>query len=254
EVVVEAEAAIADDVEPVLLAGDEVVERSRLRVRLQRNVWHALNRKRHWAVAIGAAIRLAAADERRLAHRHLVVLEHAVLDDRKLRTDAAHAVVIESDGRQSTGLRSIRHDRHHRTAELERAELLRRQEGRSGEIGLPAESTVELGGMTDRFVDRQPEIGRIEHEIVFARRDRLCPKLLLDLLSGQGGFGYEVMPFDILPAFAARRRKACAAGEPSGLPINGRYLEIRPAADSHLANLAAAAAGKQLVLAHEPHQ
>src|SRR5262249_23514281 len=123
---IDAEAAIADDVDPVLYTGDEVVERSRLRVWLQRNVWHALNRKRHWAVAIGAAIRRAAAEERRLAHCHLVVLEPAVLDDRNLRADAAHAVVVESDGRQSTGLRSIRHDRHQRTAELERAELLRR--------------------------------------------------------------------------------------------------------------------------------
>src|SRR5262249_42865968 len=137
-------------------------------------------------------------------------LEYAVLDDRELSAYAAHPVVVEADGRQSTGLRSVGQDRHQRTAELEAAELLRRDEGRPGEIRLPAERAIEFGRMAGRFVDRQPQIGRVEHEIVSARGDRFGGKLLLDLLCRQCGLGKEVVPFDILPSFSARRREACA--------------------------------------------
>src|SRR5207237_613424 len=68
---VDAEAPVADDVDSVFDTGDEIVERCRLRIRLQRNVWHALDWKRRRVVGIGTAIRLVAADERCLADRHL---------------------------------------------------------------------------------------------------------------------------------------------------------------------------------------
>jgi hypothetical protein len=108
--------------------------------------------------------------------------------------------------------------------------------------------------MADGFMDRQPEIGRIEHKVVFARGNRLRPELSLDLLRGRAGFGEEVVSFDILKALAARGRKACAGGEPAGLPIDGGDLEIGRAAHAHLRNSAAAAAGKQLLLAYEAHE
>src|SRR5262249_3398447 len=90
---VDAPAAVADDVDAVLDAGEEVIERRGFRIGLQRYVRHALNRERRRALAVGAAVRMLPPDQAGLAERHLIVLEHAVLDDGELGADAAHAVV-----------------------------------------------------------------------------------------------------------------------------------------------------------------
>src|SRR5262245_59942224 len=77
--------------------------------------------------------------------------------------------------------------------------------------------------------------------------------LAAGLFCTQRGFGQEVIVVDILPAFAARRRKACTASEPTGLPIDGRDVEGGRGAQAHLGNLATAAAGVQLLFAHKAH-
>ena len=60
-------------------------------------------------------------------------------------------------------------------AVLQRAELVEGRERRAGVVGLVAERPVELGGVPDRLVDGQPEVGRVDHQVVAAGLDRRAP-------------------------------------------------------------------------------
>ena len=51
----------------------------------------------------------------------------------------------------------------------QRAELVEGRERRAGVVGLVAERAVELGGVADRLVDRQPQVGRVDDQVVAAR-------------------------------------------------------------------------------------
>ncbi len=95
---VDAPAAVADDVDAPLDIGEQIVERTRFRVRLERNVRHALDRKTFPALRKGATVGTRLADELCLADRHLVILEDAVFDDRKLGADRPNAIVVVADG------------------------------------------------------------------------------------------------------------------------------------------------------------
>ncbi len=52
--------------------------------------------------------------------------------------------------------------------------LRRRDEARAGVVRLVAHRAIQLRGMSDGLVDREPEILRIEDEVVAARLDRLA--------------------------------------------------------------------------------
>src|SRR5262249_5610090 len=185
---VDAPAAVADDVDAAVDAGDQVVDARRLQVRPQRDVRHALDRKRAGPVRIGAAVRPRFPDQVRLADRHLIVPEYPAADDGKARIGTFHAIVVVAHGGQPALLAALGVDVHQRAAELQLAALIGGHEGGSGEIRLPSERTVELGGVSDRLVDREPEIRAVDHEIVFSRLEALGAELLARLRRGLARF------------------------------------------------------------------
>ena len=58
--------------------------------------------------------------------------------------------------------------------------------------GLVAERPVELGGVPDRFVDGEPEVGRVDDEVVVARLDRGSRQLGREQVGWFGQLGGEV--------------------------------------------------------------
>ena len=86
-----------------------------------------------------------------------------------------HALVVPRHARQRAFLRAIGLHVHERRPVLELADQLlgRRDEARAGVVGLLADRAIELGGMADRLVNRQPQVRRLEDQIVLARLDAL---------------------------------------------------------------------------------
>ncbi len=185
-------------------------------------------------VGEGAAVGALLADELRLADRHLVIHEDAVLDDGKFRADGAHAVVVVADGGEPALLAAVGDDVHQLAAVLELAELVRRAESRAGEIRLPAERAIEFRGMADRFVDGQPEIGRVEDEIVVVGRDRLRLQFFAGLLRRLGRFAGEIVAEDVVVAAAARGGETGARGEFAGGLVDHGDFRLGHGADARL--------------------
>ena len=82
--------------------------------------------------------------------------------------------------------------------------LVERGEARAREVGLVAEHAVQFRGVADGFVDGQPQVGRVEHEVVLPGLDRLGGELFAHLLGGVGGVSDHVV---------ARRVARGGAGE-----------------------------------------
>ena len=106
--------------------------------------------------------------------------------------------------------------------------------------------------MADRLVDGQPEVRRIEHEVVLADLHRLGGELLCRFLAPLAGVADEVAVEHILPAAAHGRGldtlTALEVGEVGG---DGRGREQRPAAHELLVGEGAIGAGKEAILLHE---
>src|SRR4029079_4394647 len=84
--------------------------------------------------------------------------------------------------------------------------LRRRDEARAGEIRLEAHSPIQLGRVPYGLVNREPEIRRLEDEIVAARFDRLSRELFHGDLRPLGRMSWHVERLDVLPALAAGRK------------------------------------------------
>jgi len=89
----------------------------------------------------------------------LIVDEDAVLD--QIPALGLHALVVITDRAE----RMLRDDGDLVATPLEglRFPLVERGETRAGIVGLVTEHPIEFGRMTDRFVDRQPEMAGVEH-------------------------------------------------------------------------------------------
>src|SRR3989449_188539 len=160
--VVDRVGAATVDQDTVIHAGHEIVERSRLLARGQPDVRHSL--ERHGSVRIGVAAgrRFVLSDKVRLLADRLVSDEEAALEDRKaLRLDA---VVVIAARRERLRQDAVTEDVDDVRADAELAQLVGRQERRAREIRLGPHGPVELGGMADRLVDRQRQVGRKQHE------------------------------------------------------------------------------------------
>ena len=66
---------------------------------------------------------------------------------------------------------AVADDVHDRGAVPQGAELVRRRERGAGVVGLVAERPVELDRVPDRLVDGQPEVRRMDHQVVAAGLD-----------------------------------------------------------------------------------
>ena len=67
---------------------------------------------------------------------------------------------------------TVARDVHDAGPVLQAAELVQGGERRAGVGGLVAQRPVELGGVPDRLVDGEPEVGRGDNEVVLAWLDR----------------------------------------------------------------------------------
>ena len=171
--------------------------------------------------------------------RSTSALEHALFDDRKLGSGAADAVIVKANRCQPSLLRAIRHYRHEGGAELQLVQFLWRHQGSSGKISLPSERAVKLGRVPDRFVQGQPKIGRVDYEIVSARRHGSGLQLLSCLLGRKSGLRYKIAGVDIFPARPARRSQTGSTGECARLLVYGGDLELGMASHPCLRDVAA---------------
>jgi hypothetical protein len=90
----------------------------------------------------------------------------ALLDDVDALGGGALVVVAERGERAGDG--RVGGDVHQLRAVLQAPELAEVEEAGAGEGGLPPEDAVELDRVTDRLVDLQGELARLEHEVHLA--------------------------------------------------------------------------------------
>ena len=154
---------------PCLMPEKRVVERAAFRIGLERDVRHPLDGEAAPAVGESATVRAGLANELRLADGHLVIHEQAVLDDvetpcrpsarRRRRSRWWKDRLPGCDRRRCSSARC-------RTCSLPSlsgvqkvvpAKLASQPRARSSSVGWPTDSWIG-----------EPEIGRVEDEIVIA--------------------------------------------------------------------------------------
>ena len=101
-----------------------------------------------------------------------------------------------------------------------RAQLVQGGERGARVGGLVAERPVQLGGVADRLVDGQPQVGRVDDQVVAAGLDRRRGQLLGQQLGQLRQLGGEVPAGagQVLPAAAGRRRQRAHGLEPAAWP------------------------------------
>ena len=238
---------------PALHAGDQVVGAEVVGAGHQRHVGHPLDRDVAGGVGVRTAVGPAVVQLRlEVAHRavELVAHQHAVADDVPLL--GPDALVVVADRGQAVLLRAVAPDVHHGGAVLEGAELVVGREGRAGVVGLVAQRAVELGGVTDRLVDGEPQVGRVHHEVVGAGLDGGRLQLLREQLGHlrELGVPVPVRPGEVLPPAAHRRRDGGHRVEDPGLRVLARGLEAGLQPHPLLGGPGAAEVGVVLVLLH----
>ena len=75
----------------------------------------------------------------------------------------------QRDARQAVLDGAVAGDVHDRRAVLQSSELVGSGERHAGVVRLVPERTVELGGVPDRLVNRQPEVAGVDHQVVPTR-------------------------------------------------------------------------------------
>ena len=218
--------------------------------RLQRHVRHPLHR--HVAGRVGEGAAVGARHPAQPGHVpvDLVPDEDAVLHDVPLL--AGDALVVPADGGQPVRGGAVAGDVHQRRAVLQAAELVDGRERRPGVGGLVAERPVELGGVPDRLVDGQEQVGRVDDEVVAAGLDRRRLRLLAQQLGDLGQLAAPVpgVAGEVLPAAADRRGEGAHALERAGGAVDGERGELRVDADALLAGAGAGGVGVVLLLLH----
>ena len=148
----------------------------------------------------------------------LVADQDAVLHDVPLL--AGDALVVPADGGQPVDGGAVAGHVHQRRAVLQGAELVDGGERRAGVGGLVAQRPVELGGVPDRLVDGEEEVGRVDDEVVAAgldrRRLRLLPQQLGDL--GQLAAPVPAGAGQVLPARGRPAGRGCACSRTGRWP------------------------------------
>ena len=134
---------------------------------------------------------------------------------------------------------------------MQLAAALWRHERGAGVIRLPAERAVELGRVPDRFMDREPEIGRVEDEVVTAGRRRLRASFSRASPAARAASSARPRTRRVLPPRGPRRGEAVAAREFAGVLVHRGGAERGIAPQPGLENGAAARRGEEFPLADE---
>jgi hypothetical protein len=120
-------------------------------------------------VGEGAPVRASEVHAGRDRAVELIPDEYPVTDE--VEGLPGHPFAVDGDRGQPVLDRAIAGHVHHGGAVLQRTQLVEGGERRAGVGGLVAHRPVELRGVTDRLVDREPQIRWIDHEVVDARLD-----------------------------------------------------------------------------------
>ncbi len=130
----------------------------------------------------------------------------------------------------------VRHDVHQRGAVLQRAQPVRCRERGAGVVRLVAQRAVQLGRVADGLVDRQPQVGGVDHEGVGAGLHRRRGDLLHQQVRELGKLAVPVPPRragpeDVLPAAAAGRCEGAHALERAAVRVDRDRADV--ALDPH---------------------
>ena len=134
----------------------------------------------------------------------LVAGEHAAGD--QVPGLCGHPLVVVADAGQAVRRGAVAGDPHRRGAVLQAVQLVQGGE-RGARVGrLVAEHPVQLGGVADRLMDDQPQVGRVDDQVVTPRGDGRGGHLGRQQAGQLGQFGVEV------PAGAGQVLIAAARG------------------------------------------
>ncbi len=202
---------VAEDVDPVLNPRDQVVDGQVVGARLQGHVGHPLDRHVVRGVGVRTAVGPGHTQPRREHPVKLVADEEAVAH--QIPPLRLHTLVVPTDTGQPEILGAVGGHVHHRRSVPHRAQLVRCRERRARVGGLVADCAVVFGGVPDGFVNRQPQVGRVDDEVGRPR----CHARCLDLLREQrrqlcelGRPVPHVVTLDGLPAPSRSGARACA--------------------------------------------
>ncbi len=162
-----------------------------------------------------------------------------------------YALVVDGHGGQPVRSGPVPGDVHDLGAVLEGPELVEGGERSTGVGRFVAHGPVELGGMADRLVDGEPQIGRVDHQVVPAGIDRRRP----DLLGQQFGKHVEfVLPVpagaeEVLPT-PAHRRCHCPHALEAADRVDGEHLDDGMDPDPALGGFGPGQIGVEGVLGH----
>ena len=220
-------------------------------VRLQRHVRHPLQRHVVRRVGEGAAVAAGQAEAWGERAVELVADQDPVAHEVPL--PGGDAVVVEADRREAVRVGAVAGDVHQRRAVAQAAELVRRGEAGAGVGRLVADRPVVLGGVPDRLVDGQPQVGRVDHQVVPAGFDRRGSGLLGQPLGQPGQLGVPVPPGagEVLPAPGRRGSERTHGLEPAAVGVDGGGRERRRGAHPLLERGGAGQVGVELVLPHD---
>ena len=155
-------------------------------------------------VGEGAAVRAVVASDGSRRPIELVAHEDPVADE--VEGLGGDALVIDRDGGEAMLVGAVAGDVHHARAVDEGAQLVRRRERRARIGRLVAERAVELRGVADRLMDREPQVGGIDHQVIATSLDRWRGELLGEERRQCLELGCPVPPFalHVLPAATDR--------------------------------------------------
>ena len=122
-------------------------------------------------------------------------------------------------------------------------------EARARVVGFLTDGAIELSGMADRLVNRQPQIGWLENQIVLTRLHALRHQLLSSDRRPSFGIARHVQRLDIFPARAARGEFLVVALKVA--VADRRRREVRSDTDHRLCDVGAFGRHQRLHLAKQ---
>src|SRR3954463_5513692 len=107
--------------------------------------------------------------------------------------------------------------------------------------------------MADALMNRQPQIGRMNHQVPLPRLDRFGFQFPARLFSRLARFPYQVVFTHVLVTTPARGGQTVPRGKAARIFIDGRNDKSRIAADPRLKKEAAMARGEIFLFLDETH-
>ena len=125
--------------------------------------------------------------------------------------------------------------------------MIGRREARSREVRLISEHAVQLGGVAKGFVDGQPEMAGVQHQIAWAGLHAIGAQLVESLASDAWTLLDQSGALEVFEPRAAWRQERAASLEPSSL-FDHRDGVAAGSARHHLLDRAAFAGEERLLL------